>query len=66
MPSSERERRLAIRRERRLKAMAAFCKYWGMTPAEYKALTVEELNALTEFANNEIRERNRQAKKKGR
>lgn len=50
---------LSEHRKRRLDLMASFCRFWGMTPSEYKALTVEELNAMTEFANDEIKARNK-------
>lgn len=41
--------------------MAAFCRFWGTTPAEYWALTIDEANAMTEYANDEISERKRAA-----
>lgn len=53
----------ARHRDRRLQVMAGFCKYWGMTPAEYDQLTLERLEAMTKFANDDIKERKRQARK---
>jgi len=35
--------------------MAAFCRYWRMTPAEYRALTLEEFGALAEFMVDDLR-----------
>lgn len=65
-PAELRAFRLRDHRQRRLEIMAAFCRFWNITPAEYKALTVEELNAMTEYANDEIAERKKQANKQRR
>ena len=58
-----RSARLKWQRERRLELMASFCRFWTMTPAEYKQLTVEELEAMTRFANDEINQRKRERAK---
>lgn len=63
---SARSDRLSQRRRRRLELMAAFCKYWGMTPGEYARLTVEELDAMTKFANDDIKQRQREQRRRGR
>lgn len=31
--------------------MAAFCHYWRISPADYWALTVDEVSVMTDFAN---------------
>lgn len=46
--------------------MASFCRFWRMTPAEYHALTLEELEAMTKFANDEIEQHKRAQKKAAR
>lgn len=65
-PAELRAFRVADHRRRRNEMMAAFCRFWNVTPAEYKALTLEELEAMTEYANKEINERKKQQRKQQR
>ncbi len=46
--------------------MAAFCKYWGISPAEWKALTLAETRVMTEYAEDDIEARNRANKRAAR
>jgi hypothetical protein len=43
--------------------MAAFCRFWRVTPADYWALTIAETRALTDFANEEIAARRKAIEK---
>ena len=49
---------------RRLHELAAFCKYWRMTPRDVDRLTDEEYAGFVAYANSDIRARNRAARKK--
>jgi hypothetical protein len=44
--------------------MAAFCRYWRMTPRELDQLTDDEYEAMVRFANQEARARRRAAQKR--
>lgn len=43
--------------------MAAFCRYWQIAPSEYWRLTMRELRVMSEFAEDDIRRRERESKK---
>lgn len=57
--------RLRLQRERRLDLMASFCRFWNIDPTVYRQLTVEEVEAMTKFANTEI-QKQKQAQRKRR
>jgi hypothetical protein len=42
-----------------LRTMAAFCRFWRITPAEYRALRFDEVDALATWMNEEIRRQRR-------
>jgi hypothetical protein len=44
--------------------MAAFCHYWRMTPADWKALTLAETRVMTEFAEDQIDAQKRATKRR--
>lgn len=44
--------------------MAAFCRFWRISPSEYWSLSVAETAAMTEYAQEELAARERAAKRR--